>query len=89
MTLVFSVGTVQRGWVGASGFKARRNMLPLLKIIAYLYIGIRIAILSFAALALLYVTISPSTKSSVFIRVCNGARSLALMALMAYLYLRW
>jgi hypothetical protein len=64
-------------------------MLVLLKIIAYLYIGIRVTILSFAAIALLYVTFSPSIKSGAFIRVCNGARSLALMALMAYLYLRW
>jgi len=55
--------------------------------LGYFLKGIRAASLILATAAPIYLTFSPSTKSSVFIRTCNCAIAVAMVVLTIYLYL--
>jgi len=63
------------------------NMETAIHTLGYLLKGIRAASLILATAAPIYLTVSSSTKSSVFIRACNCAIAVAMVVLTVYLYL--
>ena len=63
------------------------NMETAIHTLGYLLKGIRAASLILATAAPTYLTVSSSTKSSVFIRACNCAIAVAMVVLTVYLYL--
>ena len=63
------------------------NMETAIHTLGYLLKGIRAASLILATAAPIYLTVSPSTKSSVFIRACNCAIAVAMVVLTVYLFL--
>jgi hypothetical protein len=62
-------------------------METLFHTLEYLLTGVRAASLILATAAPIYLTVSPSPKSTVFVRACNCVIAVAMVLLTVYLYL--